>query len=428
MKFITTAFLLLILSIGLSAQNPFITVEDGKFVLDEKPYYFIGTNLWFGMWLGSAGAAGDRERLVRELDRLQALGVNNLRVTAGSEGPVDAPWRVQPAVQYEAKKYDETLLEGLDFLLAEMDKRGMKAVLVLNNFFQWSGGMAQYVSWATGEPIPYPHLEGHSWDEFQQFSAQFYSNKKAQQISKKFMKKLLRRRNSVSGIQYREDPTIMAWQLANEPRGFGQVPAYLEWADKTAGVIQRKDKNHLVSLGGEGKTSAESTGTDFENVSKSKNLDYLTAHLWAENWSWYAPDQPETFEQALVNSLAYLNDHIAIAGKLGKPLVFEEFGVSRDGRDYDPEAPTILRDQYYTFFFDVLLQNISTGSAFMGCNFWSWAGEGRPKEPGAFWKKGDPLIGDPPHESQGWYSVYEKDESTIEIIKNYAQKIKQESE
>ena len=42
---------------------------------------------------------------------------------------------------------------------AEMAARDMTAVLVLNNFFQWSGGMAQYVSWATGTPSSTPSCQ-----------------------------------------------------------------------------------------------------------------------------------------------------------------------------------------------------------------------------------------------------------------------------
>jgi mannan endo-1,4-beta-mannosidase len=55
-----------------------------------------------------------------------------------------------------------------------------------------------------------------------------------------------------------------------------------------------------------------------------------------------------------------------------------------------------------------------------GVNFWAWAGEGRPHTPEGFWKPGHDFIGDPPHETQGWYSVYDRDSTTIEIIRKYA--------
>ncbi len=423
---ILLVLLLLGFTVPISAQPAhFISVEGPYLMKEGRPYYFMGANLWYGMFLGSEGPGGDRARLIRELDRLQALGIDNLRVMAGSEGPAGEPWRVHPALQNRPGKFDKNLLRGLDFLLVEMKKRDMTAVLVLNNFFQWSGGMAQYVSWATGKKVPYPHEEGNTWDAFQKFSAGFYAEKKAQEIFRTFIKKLIGRRNSISGVKYLDDPTIMSWQLANEPRGFGQGEHYIRWADETAGFIKSLDPHHLVSLGGEGKTSSDHAGTDFERVSKSAHLDYLTAHLWVENWSWYDPLEPETFEPAIGHALAYLRDHVAVAKTMNKPLVIEEFGISRDLRDYHPDASIHTRDRFYRTFFEAVYSYSCEKTPLMGCNFWSWSGEGRPVNPGDFWKTGDPMTGDPPHESQGWYSIYEKDESTLEIIKTYGDKLRQ---
>ena len=42
------------------------------------------------------------------------------------------------------------------FALAEMAKRDMRGILFLSNYWQWSGGFAQYVRWITGENIPDP--------------------------------------------------------------------------------------------------------------------------------------------------------------------------------------------------------------------------------------------------------------------------------
>ena len=54
-----------------------------------------------------------------------------------------------------------------------------------------------------------------------------------------------------------------------------------------------------------------------------------------------------------------------------------------------------------------------------GCNFWAWGGEGRPHHARAIWQKGHDFLGDPPHEYQGWYSIYEKDETTLQIIRSF---------
>jgi len=65
---------------------------------------------------------------------------------------------------------------------------------------------------------------------------------------------------------------------------------------------------------------------------------------------------------------------------------------------------------------------VKNDSPLAGSNFWAWAGFGRPRKPKSIWKKNDEFIGDPPHEFQGWYSIYNSDLSTINIIKNFASK------
>ncbi|MEL7341167.1 MAG: beta-mannosidase, partial [Bacteroidota bacterium] len=87
------------------------------------------TNFWYGMNLGSEGAGGDRKRLIRELDHLKSIGINNLRIMAASEGDAQAPWRMQPSLQPNPAEYDDALWEGLDFLLTEMRKRELYAVV-----------------------------------------------------------------------------------------------------------------------------------------------------------------------------------------------------------------------------------------------------------------------------------------------------------
>jgi mannan endo-1,4-beta-mannosidase len=408
------------LSLGGASAKDFVRVEDARFMIGDDPYYFLGANLWFGMNLASEGPGGDRARLVAELDHLQALGITNLRVMAGSDGPADEPFRVHPALQNPPGQFDDQLLEGLDFLLAEMGKRDMRAVMVLTNFFQWTGGMAQHVAWAQNVPIPYPHHEPNTWDEFQNFSARFYADERAQEIFRDFVSMLISRENSITGLAYRDDPTIMSWQLGNEPRGFDHHEAYVLWVDEAARMIKELAPRQLVSLGGEGKLT-DLERTHFERVSRSPYLDYLTIHLWIENWSWYDPaDAESTFYTAMGRALGYIADHVALAREFDKPLVLEEFGVSRDGRVYHEEAPVTYRDRFFEVVFEAIHKLSVEGNVLVGSNFWSWSGQGRPVEPGEFWSVGDPFTGDPPHEEQGWYSIYDRDESTLAVIARHA--------
>lgn len=399
----------------------FVQVKNGQFIKNGETYHYLGTNFWYGMNLGSA----NKGRLIRELDRLQQLGVRNLRIMAGSEGASNAPWRMQPSVQPEPGVYDESLLKGLDFLFDEMKKRDMLAVVCLNNFWPWSGGFSQYVSWANhDESIPYPPpAKDGDWRKYQEYAAQFYVNEISQQWFRQFLKILIKRKNTINGLRYKKDPTIMAWQLANEPEGIDQQEIYRDWIFKTAKYIKKLDKNHLVSIGSEGNTPSTKNGTDFYRDHDSPYIDYCTFHLWVQNWGWYNPEQAsESYGGAVLKASQYILDHIKTAHELNKPIVLEEFGISRDNNNYGFTSPVRYRDRYYESIFQMLLNYAENIKEVSGINFWAWGGEGRPRNSKTIWKTGDDFIGDPPHEYQGWYSVYDTDFSTLLIIKKFTLK------
>ena len=149
---------IILLTDCMAQQQDFVTVKGKQFLVNDELYYFLGTNIWFGANMGMSGEQGDRERLIRELDYLKALGINNLRVMGASEGKQFNT--VRPSIQPELGKYDETILEGLDFLLSEMGKRKMYAVVYLNNFWVWSGGMSQYMAWEQNIEVPNLNMSG----------------------------------------------------------------------------------------------------------------------------------------------------------------------------------------------------------------------------------------------------------------------------
>lgn len=407
-----------------SSSNNFIKIENQQFIKNGQPYYYIGTNFWAGMNLGIDGNEAYRERLIRELDHLQSLGINNLRIMAASEGPDSEPWRMVPALQPELGKYNEDLLKGLDFLLVEMAKRDMVAVVCLNNMWPWSGGFAQYVNWVTGETIPYPPpAENGKWLKYMKFSASFFKNKAAQAAYFKHLEVIINRTNSISNVPYKQDPTIMAWQLANEPRAILSNWKYRKWIRNTAAFIKKLDPHHLVSIGSEGNAFVP-FARKFVREHRIKNIDYATMHIWIQNWGWYDPTKPEkSFDKSLAKAKKYIQKHIRLTQKLKMPVVLEEFGIARDLENYDPTSPTTYRDVYYKEIFELIYQSAKKGQPIAGANFWAWGGEGRPRTPKAVWKAGDDFIGDPPFEYQGWYSIYDTDRSTLEVIKQYAERM-----
>ena len=138
------------------AASDFVRVENGHFVRHGQPYYYVGTNFWYGAILGSEGQGGDRDRLCRELDEMKRMGIDNLRILVGSDGERGVNTKVEPTLQEAPGVYNDTILAGLDFLLQEMGRRDMVAVLYLNNSWEWSGGYGFYLEQAGAGKQPRP--------------------------------------------------------------------------------------------------------------------------------------------------------------------------------------------------------------------------------------------------------------------------------
>lgn len=415
---------LLFFTTTLMAKSYFVTIGQSGLKLEGKPYVFMGANFWQGMNMAMEGDQGKRDQLLRELDLMHEKGIKQLRILALSEGPATEPYRVVPVVQTSPTQINPKVLVGLDFLLTQLSKRKMTAVICLSNFWPWSGGFAQWVSWFEGSSIPYPPPHpGGTWSGFQAYSSRFYTLPKAIKAQQASVKKIVTRRNSITGILYSEDPTIMAWELANEPRGGAYRKEFLAWIKSSAALIKSLDKNHLVTLGSEGETlDPLEAGNNFIEDHSIKEIDYATLHIWIENWGVYNPKNPETFPYATEIMKKYLEDHVTKSKILKKPLILEEFGIARDQRSMDPKSSTMDRDKYFQEVFKESLGHIQKLNL-SGVNFWAWSGESQPKIPyGSLWTLGDDLLGDPPHEEQGWYGVYATDYSTLDLIKYYSEK------
>ena len=404
-------------SLILKENSDFIKVNGTHFELSGKPYYFTGTNLWYGCYLGSTGSSGNRKRLIRELDRLKAIGVSNLRILGASENSYFKN-EVEPAIQIKPGVYDDSLLIGMVFLLSEMKKKGMHAVIFLNNYWNWTGGMCQYNAWAGNSKIV---KEGKDYGPLMDYAASFYGNLKAQELYIKYIYSIITRINTYTGVQYCNDPTIMAWQLANEPRpgrnNYWEFD-YYRWIETTAQFIHNIDHNHLVSTGSEGVIGSLQDSSIYLKAHKTKYVDYLTFHLWPKNWGWFdAKKANTTFSNAEKKAAIYIDEHIKFAKELNKPIVMEEFGLPRDSEFCKAGTPTSIRDKYYKKILALVYDSAAAGTPMAGTNFWAWAGEGRNKNPDNVWRKGDPYVGDPPQEPQGLNSIYDSDSSTIDIIK-----------
>ena len=307
----------------------FVRVEDGDFVRDGEKLTFVGTNFWYGPIIASEGRGGNRERLHKELDALKEIGVTNLRILVGSDGPEGVAYKVEPVLQKEPGVYNDTLLRGLDYLLDQMARRDMHAVLYFNNSWEWSGGYGQYLEWAGDGKALLPSVDGY--ENYVDHVSRFVKNDKAKELYYDHVRNIVTRTNMVTGKAYKDDPTIFSWQIGNEPRAFARdsvtKAAFADWMCTSATLIKSLDPNHMVSSGSEGLYGCEVDMELFEKIHAHKDFDYLNVHIWPLVWRWVTKD---TFADSVsvANEMTekYLTAHFPVAERLGKPIVLEEFG------------------------------------------------------------------------------------------------------
>ncbi|MDR2920188.1 MAG: cellulase family glycosylhydrolase [Tannerella sp.] len=417
--FITIVFNMCALN---TVKAQFVTQKDGQLFIGKKPYYFIGTNFWYGAILGSEGQGGNRERLHKELDFMKANGINNLRILVGADGVAGQAVKVMPTLQQSPGVYNDTIFDGLDYLLAEMSKRDMYAVLYLNNSWEWSGGYGQYLEWAGKGSVPEKGV--HDWPVFLGHVAKYAGCNECHTMFLEHVKHVMSRTNRYTNKKYTDDPAIMSWQVGNEPRAFSEEakPLMAAWVKETTAMMRQLDANHLVSIGSEGLWGCEMDMDLFEQMHADPNVDYLTMHIWPKNWSWIdVNDIPGSVDVGVEKTNEYMQQHMAIARKLKKPIIMEEFGFPRDNHKYTLDDPTTARDRYYANVFMQIVNASKSKDVLAGCNFWAWGGFGRPAH--EFWHPWDDYVGDPSQEEQGLNSVFDTD-TTIKIIKTYSEQLK----
>lgn len=200
----------------------------------------------------------------------------------------------------------------------------MLAVLYLNNSWEWSGGYGQYLQWAGYGKAPVPAIDGYA--AYMEFVGQFVRSDSAQALFANYVKDVITRTNRYTKVRYIDDPTIMSWQIGNEPRAFlpENKASFSKWMRETAALIKSLDANHLVSTGSEGKWGCETDLNLFEEIHADSNVDYMNIHIWPYNWGWAPKDSlTANLEKAKSNTKAYIDEHLAVA------KIPETFGAGR---------------------------------------------------------------------------------------------------
>ncbi|KAL1555604.1 Mannan endo-1,4-beta-mannosidase 2 [Salvia divinorum] len=342
----------------------FVERNGTQFVVDGVPFYFNG---WNSYWMMDHAADEFRRGKVREMLQTGArMGLTVCRTWAFNDGEYNA-------LQITPGRFDERVFRALDYVIAESRRYGIRLMLCLVNNLQAYGGKTQYVKWA--------------WEEGVGLSSSndsFFYDPSIRRYFKHYVKTVLTRRNTLTGVEYRDDPTIFGWELINEPRCMTDKSGdtLQDWIEEMSTFIKEIDRNHLLTVGLEGfygpKSRKRSTvnpeiwasdvGTDFIRNSKLSTIDFASVHIYPDHWT-HNPD----FEYKLRFVSKWMISHIEDGDKeLKKPVMFTEFGLSTENPDFTPAQ----RERFYKVILDIMYKSAVKSKSGAGSLVWQFLVEG----------------------------------------------------
>jgi len=365
------------------ADSSFVQADGDGFRLDGASFRFVGTNNYYLHYKSTAMI----DDVLKSASDANFSVIRMWGFMDGFEGDSDA-MKNEAYMQSGPNEYGRpetagsaftNAFERMDYTLNKAAQYGIKLVIVFTNYWADFGGIKEYVKWADKNANGIDIYD----DAYQADASKFYADAYCKKVYKQYVSDLLNRVNTVNGKVYKNDATIMSWELMNEPRNPDKDPKIVTaWVDEMSTYVKSIDSHHLVALGDEGaftnRTSSAyknlgksmydgSEGTDYEAILALKNIDYGTYHLYPESWG--AGEESEVWGEH------WINDHIALSKKADKPCVNEEFGISSAG------------GKNREYIYSMWLQKIyDLGGA--GAQFWMLAGI-NPADPSGYYSDYD---------------------------------------
>jgi len=302
----------------------FITVKDGRFYDGDKPWKYVGTNNYYLNHIDVA----KRDSIYADA---RACGMKVMRVWGFGEAHPDpiADWEKVRFFTLAPGKFDEENFKRFDDLVASAGKHGMRLIIALANNWADYGGAPQW-----GAYFGYKDKDD------------FFDKPEVQKAFREFVTKLVTRVNTVTGVAYKDDPTIFAWDLMNEPQyKRDQTGRFLKQWIADMSLFLKKDLGvrQLVTTGMEGHRASNGShysGTDYLFCQDVPSIDFATYHIYPAGE--YARWNLETTKAVITR---YVQDGRSV---LKKPVVMEEYGIGNTDPKYD--KPLWLRTMTKTFF------------------------------------------------------------------------------
>ncbi|KAG1363843.1 mannan endo-1,4-beta-mannosidase 6 [Cocos nucifera] len=335
----------------------FVDLESGS------PVYING---WNSYWFMSS----EKRTWVSEmLRRGREMGLTVCRTWAFSDGG-------PKALQLFPGHYDEQMFQALDYVIYEARRNNVRLILCLLNNLNAFGGKDQYVRWAQEAGFNVTIS-----------SDAFFSVDVIRGYFKDYIKAIVTRRNSYSGVRYYDEPAIFAWELMNEPRCVSKssAPILQDWIIDMSSHIKSLDKKHLVTVGlegfyGPGRTErlrvnpgewAATFGSDFLQNSADEHIDFASVHAYPDSWIPRA-----SLEEKVKYLSSWVDSHVNDSQNiLKKPVLFLEFGSNLHAK----KNGTYERDDLLNVVYDKVYESARKGQAGAGALIWQLMVEGMQK-------------------------------------------------
>ncbi|CAL9193837.1 putative mannan endo-1,4-beta-mannosidase 9 [Musa acuminata AAA Group] len=353
-------FVLLVFHGSAYSPSSFAKTRGTHFVIDDRPFYSNGFNSYWLMY--TAADPAEKDKVSSALEQASTLGLRVIRTWAFSDGGY------RP-LQYSPGVYNENMFKALDFVISEAKKYGVHLILSLVNNWEGFGGKKKYVQWAR--------------DKGQSLGSEddFFRNEVVKQFYKNHVNTVLARVNTITGVAYKDDPTVFAWELMNEPRCQSDLSGRTlqSWITEMAAHVKSTDRNHMVEVGMEGfygesmperkkYNPGYEVGTDFIANNRVPGIDFATIHAYPDQW---VPGSNDDGQLAFLRS--WIQSHIQDAGSiLGKPLMVTEFGKSSRQAGYTVSK----RDAFYATIYDAIYASAKAGGPCAGGLFWQMLAQG----------------------------------------------------
>eukprot|EP00826_Nyctotherus_ovalis_P054484 TRINITY_DN7138_c0_g1_i2.p1 TRINITY_DN7138_c0_g1~~TRINITY_DN7138_c0_g1_i2.p1 ORF type:complete len:431 (-),score=105.42 TRINITY_DN7138_c0_g1_i2:156-1448(-) len=355
-------------------------------------------------------------------------GIQSIRVIVSTQGDFYCN-SIYPPMETNENDLLRLSYRKIDFMLNatrqyNTETSKLKVVMVLSNFWHWTGGLSYYVNTtcvdSTTEHIPCIGVNGTE-EEYIAYTRKFYSCTKAREELKKLFYNMANHVNEYSGKKYMNDDAIMSWEIVNEAIPNADAAIFRAWAYDMVSYMKSVDTNHLVTIGSMG----TKFDPEFRTTHEISGVDYITFSVHAKEWGWIVSSGELTsLENAKAKTKDYIDEIVKIAKLIRKPLILNVFEYPRDNNECKPRTATKDRDEYFKHVLSIV-GSYATQRLIVGAFFWGWSDHYEPKkECTEKWVIEDPVIGDRTDRPQGILSVNEFDESTMTIIREAANALK----